>query len=600
MIDPSFPLYGVRIYCRVSSEDQQERETIDSQVEFGTKYCDLHRLPIDDWYKDDGVSGKIPLEERPDGKRLIEDARAGKVKLVLIYNIKRLGRTARDILNSIHKLEEFGVKIRSMTEPFDTGDPQGRFLLTILAGVAELDRETTLEQLWLGANRAARKGKWLGGIVPYGYRKNTESYLELSEEPIPGKPDLTELGVVQLMYSLLAYHKWSTVRVADYFNSLQIPTSYVRDGRMIKVGKRKQKTAGIWTPGRIYNMATSTIYKGLHIYGRRSSKVRELIERSMPASVTDYVWDLAQETLRENAFMSPGNATRDYLLRGLIKCGSCGLSYHGTAFRGSGGDEKSVYYICGGKTAYRGELGSKCVSKNIPQKWIEDLVWKQCLSFIMNPGDILDELSDDKKEHQVVQLDMAKEREMLRASIVNKDSERHDLLTLYRKKMITAGDLEKQLQEMMLEKKALEDRLEELDHQITEEVTVTMKQDNAAALLKELQDKVLDDPPFELKREIVRLLVKNIIVETMPPDDDDDQSWTKQSKVNLHVHYCFKNSKGVLPTGARAAITATIPMINAAYAQSCKSRATGAKYQGLCLIASICTSRFRDRFRQTD
>lgn len=46
------------IYCRVSSEDQ---------VEFGTKYCDLHQYEITDWYKDDGVTGTIPLELRPAG-----------------------------------------------------------------------------------------------------------------------------------------------------------------------------------------------------------------------------------------------------------------------------------------------------------------------------------------------------------------------------------------------------------------------------------------------------------------------------------------------------------------------------------------------------
>ncbi|WP_406795786.1 MULTISPECIES: recombinase family protein [Brevibacillus] len=51
-----------------------------------------------------------------------------------------------------------------MTKPFDTGDPSGRFLLTILAGVADLERETIIDRLWYGANRAARAGKWLGGI----------------------------------------------------------------------------------------------------------------------------------------------------------------------------------------------------------------------------------------------------------------------------------------------------------------------------------------------------------------------------------------------------------------------------------------------------
>lgn len=152
----------VAIYPRVSSDDQQERETIQSQIEFAIKYCELHGLNIVDWYKDDGVSGTIPLDERPEGKRLLEDAKAGKFKSVLIYNMKRLGRKARVTLDAIYQLEEYGVTIKSMTEPFDTSTPMGRFVITVLAGQAEFDRDTLLETFWHGANRVARQGQWLG------------------------------------------------------------------------------------------------------------------------------------------------------------------------------------------------------------------------------------------------------------------------------------------------------------------------------------------------------------------------------------------------------------------------------------------------------
>ncbi|BAH44571.1 hypothetical protein BBR47_35940 [Brevibacillus brevis NBRC 100599] len=154
------------VYARVNSDDQAERGTIENQLEFACKYADLHQLEIVKWYKDDGVTGTILLEARPAGRELLQDAKNGTIDLLLIYRLDRLGRSARIILNSVHDLESDGVKIRSMTEPFDTGDPSGRFLLTILAGVADLERETILERLWYGANRAARSGKWLGGIVP--------------------------------------------------------------------------------------------------------------------------------------------------------------------------------------------------------------------------------------------------------------------------------------------------------------------------------------------------------------------------------------------------------------------------------------------------
>jgi len=89
------------------------------------------------------------------------------------------------ISNAIYDLEKYGVKLKSMTEPFDTGDASGRFLLTILAGVADLERSNILERMWLGANRSAREGIWLGGIVPYGYFKNDEKYLEINDHIMP-------------------------------------------------------------------------------------------------------------------------------------------------------------------------------------------------------------------------------------------------------------------------------------------------------------------------------------------------------------------------------------------------------------------------------
>ena len=112
----------VAAYLRVSSEDQAERGTIENQADFAAKYCDLHQLDIVEWYRDDGVTGTIPLEMREEGRRLLEDAKAGRFELLLIYRLDRLGRSARIILNAVYDLEQHGVKIRSMTEPFDTGD----------------------------------------------------------------------------------------------------------------------------------------------------------------------------------------------------------------------------------------------------------------------------------------------------------------------------------------------------------------------------------------------------------------------------------------------------------------------------------------------
>jgi site-specific DNA recombinase len=188
----------VAAYLRVSSEDQKDRGTIENQLEFATKYCDLHQLEIFEIYKDDGISGTVPLHERPEGKKLIQDGKDKKFDTLLLYKLDRLGRSARVTLNSIHELESYGIQIKSMTEPFDTSNPSGRFMITMLAGVADLERETILERMWHGANRAARNGRWLGGITPYGYMVNDDGFLEVNVALIPGF-HMSEAEVVRLV-----------------------------------------------------------------------------------------------------------------------------------------------------------------------------------------------------------------------------------------------------------------------------------------------------------------------------------------------------------------------------------------------------------------
>lgn len=526
----------VAIYARVSSDDQQERETIQSQIEFGTKYCELHQMNIGAWYKDDGVSGTIPLELRPDGKQLIEDAKAGKFKTLLIYNMKRLGRKARITLDAIYQLEEYGVKIKSMTEPFDTGDPMGRFIITVLAGQAEFDRDTLLDTLWHGANRVARLGRWLGGIVPYGYRVNPKKYLEINPDPIPGKEEFSEPDVIRLMYHLVGNEKWSTVKVANYFNALHIPPSYVKDDRTIKKGKRKEKTAGIWRPGRIRNMIVNETYKGTHVYGKRANRERELITREVPAIVSEAQWDAAQEALRTNLLESTRNSRRLYLLRGLIKCQCCGLTYCGTTYK------NKSYYACGGKLSFKGPIQGRCPSKNMPAVWLEEMVWQECVEFIQYPGDAIKELGASMYQQEEKKQTIEEEALLIQRSLEQKQMERQKILTLYRQQLITALDVEQQLQLVLTEANALESRLRELQATLEDEKSVLHQFDSAEALLEELRNKIEGEVSFETKRSIIKTLVQSIQIETIEAKDG------RQKQGRVHVAYSFTNAQGNIRT----------------------------------------------------
>lgn len=80
------------MYLRMSTEEQKEKQTIATQRNFGERYFAAHNILIYSWYADDGVSGIIPLDQRPEGIRLLADARARKIDTLFVYRLDRLGR----------------------------------------------------------------------------------------------------------------------------------------------------------------------------------------------------------------------------------------------------------------------------------------------------------------------------------------------------------------------------------------------------------------------------------------------------------------------------------------------------------------------------
>src|SRR5579872_5283849 len=69
---------AIAVYLRVSTEEQRERQSIATQREFGVRYCEFNALTVYRVYADDGVSGTVPIENRPEGSQMLRDARLGK------------------------------------------------------------------------------------------------------------------------------------------------------------------------------------------------------------------------------------------------------------------------------------------------------------------------------------------------------------------------------------------------------------------------------------------------------------------------------------------------------------------------------------------
>jgi DNA invertase Pin-like site-specific DNA recombinase len=120
-----------------------------------------------------GMSPVLDIEEtgsganndRPGLRQVMEAARAGKVKAVVVYKLDRFGRSALDLLNNIRELDKCGCRFIAATQGIDigvAGDPTSRFMLTVLAGVAEFERELIRERTRLGLDRVRKKGSKTG------------------------------------------------------------------------------------------------------------------------------------------------------------------------------------------------------------------------------------------------------------------------------------------------------------------------------------------------------------------------------------------------------------------------------------------------------
>ena len=114
-------------------------------------------------YADDGVSVTIPLHERPEGRRLLGDAKEGKSSTVLLYRLDRLGRSLLVTVEAHDRLQALGVALKSATEPIDTSNPSGRLIFQMLASFAEYEREAIRERRRAGLHRAFRGGKHTPG-----------------------------------------------------------------------------------------------------------------------------------------------------------------------------------------------------------------------------------------------------------------------------------------------------------------------------------------------------------------------------------------------------------------------------------------------------
>src|SRR5262245_7331760 len=161
------------IYTRVSTDQglEQDFNSLDAQYDASQAY--IRSQAHAGWsllratYEDGGFSGGNT--DRPALRRLLDDVRASKVDVIVVYKVDRLTRSLADFAKLVDLFDRHGVSFVSVTQQFNTTTSMGRLTLNVLLSFAQFEREVTSERIRDKIAASKRKGLWVGGMAPLGY-----------------------------------------------------------------------------------------------------------------------------------------------------------------------------------------------------------------------------------------------------------------------------------------------------------------------------------------------------------------------------------------------------------------------------------------------
>ena len=288
------------IYTRKSSEEglEQEFNSLHAQRESCLAYIQSQRhegwkaLPAQ--YDDGGISGGTL--QRPALARLIEDIRAKRVDLVVIYKVDRLTRSLSDFAKLVDVFDASHVSFVSVTQQFNTATSMGRLTLNMLLSFAQFEREVAGERIRDKIAASKRRGMWMGGNPPLGYdvrdRKLVVNEREASDVRAIFQSYL-QLGSVRTLMAHLAALGITTKR------------RHYADGK--RLGGRP------FSRGNLYQALQNPIYRG------KVAHKGQVYDGEHDAIISEHLWDQVQAQLADHRINRPQvDGETPSLLTGLI------------------------------------------------------------------------------------------------------------------------------------------------------------------------------------------------------------------------------------------------------------------------------------------
>ena len=293
--------YRCAVYTRKSTEEglEQEFNSLDAQRESCEAY--IKSQQHEGWkllpgqYDDGGISGGTM--KRPALQSLLDEVRAGRVDIIVVYKVDRLTRALSDFAKMVELFDEHDVSFVSVTQQFNTTTSMGRLTLNVLLSFAQFEREVTAERVRDKIAASKRKGMWMGGPVPLGY-DSVDKKLVVND---------ADAETVRTLFSL--YLEQGNVRLMKR----EADRRGLRSKLRVYKGGRKTG-GGCFTRGHLYRLLSNPVYVGdvIHKEERYNGAHDPIIDRA--------TWDAVQAQLKKNTGnrRAATNAKSPSLLSGLL------------------------------------------------------------------------------------------------------------------------------------------------------------------------------------------------------------------------------------------------------------------------------------------
>lgn len=474
---------SVGIWIRVSTEDQARGESPEHHEKRARAYAESKDWEVKEVYHLEAVSGKSVIDH-PETKRMLHDIRTGYIQALIFSKLARLARNTRELLEFSDIFREHSADLVSLQEAIDTSTPAGRLFYTMIAAMAQWEREEIAERIAASVPIRAKLGKPLGGQAPLGYQWKDKRLV----------PDPQEIPIRKLIHELFLEHQRKKT-VARILNQA---------GHRTRNGAKFTDT----TIGRLLRDSTA---KGLHKANYTKSlgdnkkwvlKNQEdwVITRVEPI-ISEELWDQCNYILDEQEKTHKKPARKAvHLFTGVVGC-ECSGSFNKMYV-----PSNSPKYIC-----------QKCRNK-IETADLEGIFHQQLKDFFFSSeevGNYLNNADQTIRDKEDVLKSLMDEERKLRA-------EMDKVYRLYMDDKITA--------DIFVEKhKPMEERLKQITNQIPElqgEIDFLkiqyLSSDQILNEARDLYSRWPDLQPTE-KRKIIENITDRIIL--------------RQDEVDIHLCY---------------------------------------------------------------